>query len=234
MNLSETAFVHAPDGDLFASDTFDLDWFTPTCEVPLCGSATLASAKVLFDEIGVPPPSVRFRTASGVLTATSDDGRIEIDLPRADPMPLTPPVDVPSLLGAPAAEEVQGVPDRGYLLVRYASPEDVAALRPSFADLVRVLPTTHLLIATAPGPAPVDFVSRCFAPWDGIDEDPVTGAAHTVLAPYWGRIGGRSRLWARQLSRRGGELSAELIGPDRVRLGGRADIVIRGYLDLPG
>jgi predicted PhzF superfamily epimerase YddE/YHI9 len=233
MNLPETAFVSAPDGDLFATDSADLRWFTPRREVPLCGHATLAAAAVLFDELGVDADRLTFRTASGPLRARQTPRGIEVELPALAPAPTPVPPGLERLLGPASIEEAGLVADRGYLVVRYPAPEEVRRLAPDFAGLRREFPDLHLVMATARGDAAVPVVSRCFAPSDGIDEDPVTGAAHAVLGPYWAPILGRTSFDAEQASTRGGRLHVELAGPDRVRLEGRARIVLRGYIDLP-
>lgn len=233
MNLSETAFVSAPNGDLFASQSFDLRWFTPTMEVSLCGHATLACAKVLFDELGLSDGAVTFHTKSGALTASPVEGGIELDFPRNDATPSVLPRGLDQILGPDPVEEVRVVETRGLVLVKYASPEIVRRLRPDFGRLRRDLPDVHMVIATAPGDPPYDFTSRCFAPNDGIDEDPVTGLAHTVLGPYWAEPLGKDNFEAYQASPRGGSMRVTLRGSDRVLLRGRARIVVRGYLDLP-
>jgi PhzF family phenazine biosynthesis protein len=233
MNHSETAFVTAAGGDLFTADRFSLRWFTPTTEVPLCGHATLASAKVLFDELGISTPSLLFDTLSGPIEARASGPRIEIELARHDPSPVAEPVDLRAALGGPPPEEVLEARELRALLVRYESETAVRALAPNLERLVRDLPAADLVIVTAPGSERFDFVSRCFAPRLGIAEDPVTGSAHTVLAPYWARIRGRSPMEAYQASPRGGELLVSLAGSDRVRIAGHARIVLRGYLDLP-
>ncbi len=235
MNLSETAFLHAPDGDPFASDRFELRWFTPTREVPLCGHATLASAKVLFDELGLAADRVRFDTLSGALYASHQGHTLSLDFPRNDPEPAEPPPGLARLLGTQEAiEDAQRAVDRGVLLLRFGSPSAIRALAPDFGGILRELPRTRMVIATARGEPPYDFVSRCFAPADGIDEDPVTGMAHTILAPYWAQLLGRPRFHAFQASARGGEMDVELLPTGRVALRGEARIVLRGYLDLPG
>ncbi len=234
MNLPETAFLRAPDGDLFASDRFELRWFTPTREVPLCGHATLASAKVLFDELGLAAETIRFDSKSGPLSASRRDHAIELDFPRSEPTPAEVPRILPGLLRATTIEEAARSEERGVLLARLPSPDDVRSLAPDFPRLAHDLPGVRMVVATARGAPPYDFVSRCFAPADGIDEDPVTGMAHTVLAPYWAPILTKTRFHALQASARGGELEVELLPTGRVALRGEARIVLRGYLDVPG
>ncbi len=230
MNLSETAFVEPPDAD----GVRPLRWFTPTMEVPLCGHATLASSQVLLQQRGDEPP-LRFFTASGLLTVHRDpDGSLRMDFPADPPTIEAPPPGLLECLGCP-----QGVPclrAENLWLVRLGAEEDVAELRPNFNALLEVdLGGEDLGVAvTAPGGAPdVDFVSRFFAPWAGIDEDPVTGVAHTVLTPYWADELDRTSLRARQISERGGSLGVRLEG-DRVHLVGTAVAVARGRIRVPG
>ena len=233
MNLPETAFVSARDGDLFASESFDLRWFTPTSEVPICGHATLATAKVLYDELGLSVDPVTFHTRSGPLRASPRDGSIELDFPRLDPTPGALPPGLAEAVGPSPVDETRRVPESGLFLLRYSSPEAVRSLAPDFSRIRRDFPEVRIIVATSRGEPPYDFISRCFAPNVGIEEDPVTGMAHTALAPYWAPVLGKDRFTAYQASRRGGELTVALSGADRVRLRGQARIVLRGYLDIP-
>jgi predicted PhzF superfamily epimerase YddE/YHI9 len=212
-NLSETAFL------VRRSAAYHIRWFTPTTEVPLCGHATLASAYVVreFLQPGVDP--VKLLSASGELRVLSEGKLLVLDFPaeRAAPAP------VPAGLGDALGLEPLGFWD--------ASPAPVALLETE-ADVRRARVVTLLprLAITAAGDE-VDFVSRFFAPGAGIAEDPVTGAAHCALTPFWARRLGRSRLHARQLSPRGGELFCEDRG-ERVRIGGRARLYLRGEIEI--
>lgn len=226
MNLSETAFVHPRDKD----GTRRLRWFTPTTEVPLCGHATLATARALVEE--GEGPAFRFNSASGPLKVRAgNDGSLTLDFPADPPSPAPPPAGLLAALGAPEGAAAH----RGARLwvVRLPDAGTVGALEPS-RDLGRVDVGEGILgvAVTAPGSGDVDFVSRFFAPWVGVDEDPVTGVAHTVLGPYWAGETGRTSFSARQLSRRGGEIGVQVEG-ERVRLTGRAAIVLRGWLVPP-
>ncbi len=229
MNLSETAFVQAPD----ARGLRPLRWFTPAVEVPLCGHATLATSHVLIREVREPTP-LRFGTLSGVLTVEeTPDGWLSMDFPADPPEPEAPPDGLLDALGCPDPEAVLlGV--KGWV-VRLSSEADVRSLAPDLAALGRVDVGSSALgiIVTAPGDGHVDFVSRFFGPWVGVDEDPVTGMAHTLLGPYWTRELGKAELRARQLSQRGGELRVR-ISSDRVGVSGQAVTVFRGSLELPG
>lgn len=210
MNLSETAFL------LPRGDDWSLRWFTPKVEVDLCGHATLASAHA----IGA--PRVRFHTKSGALTATRSGDWIELDFPALPPAPMDPP---PGLLDALGVRAVHVARSRFDYLVEIEG--DVRAVRPDF-DAISKLPVRGVIV-TGPGR---DFVSRFFAPAAGVDEDPVTGSAHCVLAPYWGAKLGKTEMVGEQLSHRGGIVRVRLEG-DRVILGGQAVTVCRGELCAP-
>jgi len=216
MNLAETAFIDRRD------DGFGLRWLTPTVEVDLCGHATLASAHVLW-EVGETAPRLEFHTRSGRLTAERSEAGIRLDFP-ADPVtPVEAPPGLETLLGAPPLEVGQG---RTFYLVRLADAATVRALKPDIAALKKLVSG---VIVTAPGEGEADLVSRVFVPNFGIDEDPVTGAAHCCLASYWSPQVGRSRLVGYQASARGGFVGVELRG-DRVLLTGHAVTVLRGEL----
>jgi PhzF family phenazine biosynthesis protein len=220
MNLSETAFLVEQD------DGFSLRWFTPTTEVDLCGHATLASAHVLWEsgtiKTGQP---VRFHTRSGVLTARQDAGLVELDFPSLAESAATAP---PSLLAALGVEPgYVGVFGGRYLLL-VESEATVRRLKPDFPAL-RAMPGRGVVVTSRSDGPDHDFVSRYFAPWVGIDEDPVTGSAHCCLGPFWGARLGKDRLTAVQASARGGVIQVRLQG-ERVGLGGRAVTVLRGEL----
>lgn len=220
-NLSETAFA-VPRG----TAGYDLRWFTPSVEVDLCGHATLATAHVLWESGRLAPEATaRFHTRSGLLTATREGSWIELDFPALVPKPAQAPEGLLRALGASPEGVLQS---RGEILLVLSSEEAVRALRPDFAALARV--GSSATIVTALARSGSDFVSRFFAPNLGIDEDPVTGAAHCVLAPYWCARLGRDALLGYQCSARGGFVRVRLAGP-RVRLGGRAVTVMRGTLE---
>ena len=229
MNLSETAFL-LPEGD-----GWRLRWFTPAIEIDLCGHATLASAAILFETGRLAPgQTARFYSRSGLLTASLSDGWIELDFPSNPVEPVEPPPGLLQALGIRRLHFCGRGSDGSYLLelpgeeaVRRVSP-DFAALKA--VDGVRAAIVTSLARSTG-GVAPdYDFVSRFFAPRVGINEDPVTGAAHTRLAPYWAAKLGRTTLTAFQASARGGILRLRLLG-DRVRIAGQAVTVFTAELD---
>ncbi len=234
-NLAETAFVWAVGSEGALPGTRRLRWFTPAVEVDLCGHATLATAHVLLHEQGSIEQEVRFHTRSGTLSARRAQGDIVLDFPAEVPMPIPPPPSVIAALGVKEVQEAAHAPLRRKLLLCLRNEEQVRTLRPDLAALrsLRLDPPTLGVIVTAPGSGGVDFVSRYFAPWVGIDEDPVTGSAHTVLGPYWAAKLGRQRLFAHQCSARGGEMQV-MVRPDgRVDLLGSAVVVSSGVLRLP-
>ena len=199
-------------------------WFTPTVEVDLCGHATLAAAHVLFRHAGHPGSRVEFSSQSGALAVERDGDLLILDFPSRPPAACPVPEALARGLGA-APLEVLG--SRDYFCV-YGSAAEVEALRPDMGVLAGL--DRFGVIVTAPGSGSVDFVSRFFAPADGIPEDPVTGSAHCTLIPYWAARLGKKRLSARQLSARGGEISCEEAG-DRVRIGGRAVTYLQGWIE---
>jgi PhzF family phenazine biosynthesis protein len=222
MNLSETAFlVRRADG------SYDLRWFTPAAEVRLCGHATLASAHVLWERALLPPAEVaKFHSKSGLLTATRlPDGLIELDFPARPASPMPVPEGLAEALGAPVLHTGRSADDD---LVEVASESVVRVLTPDFARL-RALPVRGVMVTARSDHAPYDFVSRFFAPAVGIDEDPVTGSAHTTLAPFWSERLGKTEMLAYQASKRGGVVKVTVRG-ERVGLAGRAVTVLDGEL----
>ncbi|MET9903206.1 PhzF family phenazine biosynthesis protein [Streptomyces sp. NPDC006446] len=228
VNHAETAFAHRlPDG---GEADWALRWFTPTTEVALCGHATLAAAHVLLGT-GAHEGPVRFATRSGVLIATPDaDGSITLDFPTAPLTPVEIPDGVAEALGARPLATLDTGPNTGDLLVEVADEKTVLGLAPDHKALARY--SERGIIATARAEDPsrgYDFVSRCFFPNVGIDEDPVTGSAHTALAPFWSERLGRPGLTGLQASPRSGLVRTEVRG-DRTLLTGHAVTVIEGEL----
>jgi PhzF family phenazine biosynthesis protein len=231
MNLSETAFAHPlPDG---GEGDFALRWFTPADEVNLCGHATLATAHALHADRGG-PGTVRFTSRSGVLiTHTRDDGTITLDFPTATVTETPVPDGLAEALGA-KPDATFGTGSLGDLLAVFTDEAAVRGLRPDPRVLSGVTTPGGIrgVIATAPAEDPAagyDFVSRFFTPDYGIPEDPVTGSAHTALAPYWSERLGREELTGLQASARTGLVATALRG-DRVHLTGRAVTVLDGTL----
>ena len=220
MNLSETAFLVPKEGE------FNLRWFTPKMEVELCGHATLASAHVLW-ETGVlaPDKQARFHTLSGLLTAERKGEWIELDFPAKPEEPAKPWDEL--LTGLGITPRYVGKSQFDYL-VEADSEEAVRKIDPDFTLLKRTKARGVIVTARAEG-GEFDFVSRFFAPAAGVDEDPVTGSAHCVLAPFWAKRLGKTEFVAFQASMRGGVVRVRLEGK-RVKLGGQAVTVMRGEL----
>ncbi|MFC8346884.1 PhzF family phenazine biosynthesis protein [Streptomyces sp. NPDC057280] len=228
VNHAETAFAHRLPGGGDAD--WALRWFTPAAEVNMCGHATLATAHVLHTT-GAHEGPVRFATRSGVLIATpGEDGSITLDFPTAPLTRTEVPDGVATALGAEPLSAFDTGPNVGDLILELADEKTVHALAPDHKALGAF--SERGIIATARAEDPsrgYDFVSRCFFPNVGIDEDPVTGSAHTALAPFWAERLGRTGLTGLQASRRSGRVRTELRG-DRTLLTGRAVITIEGEL----
>lgn len=218
MNLSETAFLHP------VSDGYNLRWFTPAIEVDLCGHATLASAHVLWEDGHIEPDAAaRFHTRSGLLTCERRGDWIEMDFPAK----LAETAEAPQQLSEALGAELKYVGKNQFdYLVEVADEATLRALTPNH-HLLKQLPVRGVIV-TAPG-TEYDFVSRFFAPGAGVDEDPVTGSAHTALAPFWSARLGKSEMTGFQASARGGAVKVRLQG-DRVILSGQAITVLQGEL----
>lgn len=217
-NLSETAFFVSTNG------LYRLRWFTPATEVDLCGHATLASASVLFNHLGYSEDVIRFESNSGELLVRREGERLIMNFPAAALHEAKAPDFLKQAIGIPPKELYK---DTDYLYV-IDTEQQVRNLDPD----IRLLKKADVrgVIVTAPGEA-VDFVSRFFAPAAGVDEDPVTGSAHTMLTPYWSRRLGKDELIGRQVSRRGGTVYCQHLG-DRVELGGQAQTFMKGEIEI--
>jgi PhzF family phenazine biosynthesis protein len=217
-NLAETAFF-------VKNDTgYSLRWFTPEYEIDLCGHATLASAHILFTQLGYAGDTIHFETVkAGVLTVKRDGDKYTMDFPSRPPIPIEMPNGLVEALGG--AKPLAVLRSRDYFLV-YKTEEEIKDMAPDFFALSKM--DTVGVIVTAPG-KDVDFVSRFFAPGAGIPEDPVTGSAHCNLIPYWAKKLGKNKLHAYQISHRKGELWCELKG-DRVLMSGKAVTYLKGEI----
>jgi len=232
MNLSETAFVVPANGSATdAADRFDIRWFTPTVEVPLCGHATLAASHVLFHEVKTPWEKITFASASGPLSAKVSSGGITLDFPIDPPHPAGSPAEILSAMRIEEATDVQIARQALMLLVRISDEQALRTLSPDFAAMLRADrgPEKYEGVIVTSLSKDHDFISRYFGPWEGLNEDPVTGSAHTVLAPYWSRIMGKDDFRAFQASARGGEIDLHITA-GRVEITGRACVVFRGEL----
>lgn len=237
MNLSETAFVSPASGSRSFQDgsEFTLRWFTPTVEVPLCGHATLATSAVLFNEIGNSHGSITYQTLSGPLSARQMDGEITLVFPTEEPEAVEFPFELLDALGTTESRDCLYAPGSRKLLVIMEGEDQIRALEPDFNGMMdaRIPFPVRGVIVSSRGEGTYDIISRFFAPWLGIDEDPVTGAAHTVLAPYWARELGSRKLKACQASARGGELDLVLRDDGSVEITGSAVVVMRGEFIIP-
>lgn len=217
-NLSETAFF-VPGGE----EDYELRWFTPAIEVDLCGHATLAAAHCLFTQLGHKGKGVTFGSRSGLLTVTQEGEEYMLDFPADNIETVVAPRVLKEALRVEPVEVLMGRDD---FLVVLESEADVAKLSPDFRLLKEV--RCRGVITTAPG-STTDFVSRCFYPNAGVDEDPVTGSAHTTMTPYWAERLSKQELSARQLSERGGSLRCTMLG-ERVALSGKAVTYLKGEI----
>ncbi|WP_286788891.1 MULTISPECIES: PhzF family phenazine biosynthesis protein [unclassified Pseudomonas] len=215
-NLSETAFT-VPKGE-----AFELRWFTPKVEVDLCGHATLAAAWVLFDILKEPQQQLCFLTRSGELRVTRIEGRLAMDFPAKRPQPMPAPHGLIEALSLSNIEALYRTDD---FIVVVKDEAQIASLKPDFNALA--LFDIRGVAVTAPG-SQYDFVSRWFGPRVGVNEDPVTGSAHTSLAPYWSTRLGKRLLTAEQGGVRKGQLLCEVLENDRVIISGSASLYLRG------
>jgi len=222
-NLSETVFfVPSVTGEA----DFDIRWFTPVVEINLCGHATLASAYVLFNILGFTKPELKFNCKSGVLTVTKKDDLITMDFPSWKPERLDEyDESLPVILGNP---EIIGVYQHRDVMVELENEEAVRACQPDFSLMKKYF---DKMIITAPGRS-VDFVSRFFAPGAGIDEDPVTGSAHSQLIPFWSEKLNKKKMHTLQLSQRGGEIWCEQVSKERVTMSGSCVYYMKGEIML--
>ncbi|WP_438308285.1 PhzF family phenazine biosynthesis protein [Pseudomonas guariconensis] len=218
-NLSETAYF------VRNGDAFDLRWFTPTVEVNLCGHATLATAWVLFEQLGEQAEVLRFNTRSGELRVSRGaDGLLAMDFPAKQPVAVDIPQALLEALGLTSARALYRTDD--YVLV-IDDAELLGTLTPDFVALSAF--DVRGIAVTAPGGG-FDFVTRWFGPRVGVNEDPVTGSAHTSLAPYWSERLGKRRLVCEQGGARKGQLECEVPGNGRVIISGRGALYLRGVI----
>ena len=219
-NLAETAF-YVPKGN-----DFHLRWFTPAVEVDLCGHATLATAHVMYDQLSYAKPEINFHSQRGILSVRKNGDLLTMNFPNDEPVKMEAPKEIADSITVVPTEVLRG---KNMLLVVLNSQTELEKINPKIDLIAKVHP--HGVIFTAKGNE-VDFVSRCFFPNSGIDEDPVTGSAHTILTPYWAVRLGKTKMKAQQLSKRVGNLSVELKG-DRVEISGKAVTYLVGEIMVP-
>ena len=234
-NVAETAFFVKK-----APGEYDLRWFAPDREVDLCGHATLASAWIVFNKLGDTSQELRFHTRSGELKVTRGDGGNVMSLPSAPSEPFDAPAFAAAIgksLNSTAPIELhiaaKGGAGARALIAVWNTPDEIKALKPG-ADLEAVLMQEKcgsLIVTAAGGGAPYDMVSRFFAPYFGVPEDPVTGSAHCALTPFWAKRLGKSRLKARQASARGGDLLCTDAG-ERTIIQGNCALYLTGEIEI--
>jgi len=218
-NLSETAFF------VKTGNEYQIRWFTPTIEVDLCGHATLATAHVLFNHLNYQDNMIYLKSKSGDLRVKREDEMLVLDFPSGFYESLNDPAGLTDALGKKPIETGRAL---DYLIAVYDDEDFIKNLKPDFLKLK--LLQYHAIIVTSKS-IEYDFVSRMFAPAIGIDEDPVTGSAHTILTPFWSRKLGKAQMRAKQISLRGGELLCKISG-DRVEIGGKAITYLVGEIEI--
>jgi PhzF family phenazine biosynthesis protein len=227
LNLSETAFLYP----LENRGAYSIRYFSPKVEIPLCGHATLASAKVIFSTLGL--NEVHFLTIQNLdLSAQASNGQIVMEFPIYETLPADAPLALLTALGVKAVRNVAYNEETHILLLELASPAEVAGLDPDFTALLRSHHSINgVLVTAASGSDGYDFHSRYFWPWSGTNEDPVTGGTHTFLAKYWSSRLGKTKMRSFQASKRTGFMEVEL-KEGKLLIQGQAVIVFEGQLAL--
>lgn len=224
-NLSETVFF-VPDPKGSEAD-YSIRWFTPAIEINLCGHATLAAAYTIFFILKKKKKKVVFNSKSGLLVVKNNKGKLLMDFPSWKPERAEEyAAELSACLGG---KEITGVYKHRDWLVELFNEEAVASCEPDFTLIKK-----HFgeIIITAQGKEGTDFVSRFFGPGAGVDEDPVTGSAHSQLIPFWSEKLGKTKLFAKQLSKRGGELVCEQLNEERVLIGGECVFYMKGVIKI--
>jgi PhzF family phenazine biosynthesis protein len=217
-NLSETAFA------VNKGEYYELRWFTPIVEVDLCGHATLATAHVLFNHLGFPGKAIRFESRSGTLNVSKNNEYLVLNFPTDKIEKISTPVALLASLNIKPIDAYKGITD---IMFTYQSQAEIERLRPDFGKMSAA--TVRGVITTAKG-NDCDFVSRFFAPGVGVNEDPVTGSAHTTLIPYWAEKLKKTEMDAIQLSKRRGYLKCKHLG-ERVEIAGKAKTYLEGFIE---
>jgi PhzF family phenazine biosynthesis protein len=235
MNLSETAFVQRLQADgSSATAVYSIRWFTPKMEMPLCGHATLAASKVIFDCIGFKGEKIVFKSMSGELESRRHEKGFTLDFPADELVEPGPASDLLEAMGIRRYKEIIYGKNTNKLVIRLHSEKEIRDLMPNFErmKLVKACFPVKGVGVTAEGEGIYDIVSRYFNPWAGVDEDPVTGSVHTVLAPYWSQLLGKKELRALQASQRSGEILIRIAGGGRLEFIGDAVVVLQGEIYL--
>jgi PhzF family phenazine biosynthesis protein len=218
-NLSETAFF------VPVENGFHIRWFTPLAEVDLCGHATLASAHVLFNHLNYTENEIRFDSRSGILKVKKEQDLIILNFPASKLTTIEIPENLKNAFNHKPVKSLKGRDD---IMLIFENEEQITQLKPDFQQILES--KTRGIIVTAKSEN-YDFVSRFFAPAVGVNEDPVTGSAHTMLIPYWSKELGKNELIAKQVSARGGALHCKNLG-ERVEIGGKAVTYLVGEINL--
>ena len=219
-NLSETAFVYEEDND------YRIKWFSPLMEIDLCGHATLAAAHIYFTEINRDADSITFISSkNGSLEVTRKNNYLYLNFPVDQYAPISIDDDLINMIGETPIEAFKGRDD---IMCIFEDESIIYNIEPN-KSLLKLFPVRGLIVSAKS--LDYDFVSRCFFPITGVDEDPVTGSAHTTLTPYWAKQLGKDSLLAKQVSSRGGELKCVLDG-DRVIIGGEAVTYLKGFITI--
>lgn len=235
MNLSETTFVRAlGEAGTEGVAHYSIRWFAPGMEVSLCGHATLAASKVIFDCMGFSGERILFESAGGKLESRRHAKGFTLDFPADRPVEPGPASDIIEALGVRRYKDIFYGRNTNKLVVRLHSGREVRELNPDFEKMKAVKACFPIkgVGVTAEGENGYDIVSRYFNPWAGVNEDPVTGSVHTVLAPYWSQVLGKKELVALQASERGGQLLIRLMDRGRLEFIGDAVVVLRGEILL--
>lgn len=230
--MAETAFVIQQKEGSSGRNKYLIRWFSPEFEMPICGHATLGTSKVLFDETGVEGNSITFSSKSGELTVRKTEKGISMDFPMDEFHECNLPDGLLNALGLSKYKKAFLGVNTGKLVLELVDKNDVLELTPDF-DLIKKLNKGSGIKGigvTAAGDGEYDFISRYFNPWAGVNEDQVTGSVHTVLAAYWSKVLGKTRLKAYQASARGGEINIEVVNGGRVIFEGDAVIVFKGNI----
>ena len=235
MNLSETAFVKPLENkNISDCNLFSLRWFTPEVEVDLCGHGTIATSKTLFDEFNIKTNEIKYETKSGILISKKEKDKISLDFPIDNFLSYELSEEVLDAMGIKSYVKAVIGKNTKKLVIELNSEDEVINLNPNFDKLNLLKFNTQVkgVGVTSKGNGKYDFISRFFNPWAGVNEDPVTGSVHTILAKYWNSKLNKTEMLAYQSSNRGGEISIEVLENNRVKLSGEAIIVLKGELNL--
>ncbi|MDF2880795.1 MAG: phenazine biosynthesis protein PhzF [Clostridiaceae bacterium] len=233
MNLSETAFIQPIAGsDFNNTNIFSLRWFTPNQEVDLCGHATIAASEILFNKIGIINGKIIYETKSGRLTADNTDKGIALNFPIDEPFNVNLNNNILEAMGIKNYKNAIIGKNTKKLVIHLNTEDEILKLAPDFEKMKSLKFEMNVkgIGVTCIGKGKYDFISRYFNPWAGINEDPVTGSVHTLLASYWGKLLNKDEMKAYQASDRGGEITLRKLADNRLELTGQAVVVLKGEL----